>query len=97
MNKPRQWLSELQTRIDSAILPIWPKGESVLERAYGVKIPKGTVIQMGIAAPQGEMMLGGTQQIFIKEAWNIKGVEIIDVKTLEESMAWNQKARKVKR
>lgn len=90
-------MSEIQSRIDSAILPIWETGHgSVLEAAYCVKIPKGTVIHIGEAAPQGGMMLGGTQQIYIQKSYKIPGVEVINVQTLEEGMAWNQKARKAK-
>jgi len=91
-------VSELQSRIDSAILPIWSNGKgSVLEKAYCVKMPKGTVIHIGETAPQGGMMLGGTQQIYIQEAWLIPGAEVINGQALEEGMVWNQLARKAKK
>tara|TARA_R110002110_G_scaffold209215_1_gene421612 strand:+ start:20818 stop:27372 length:6555 start_codon:yes stop_codon:yes gene_type:complete len=90
-------MSEIQSRIDSAVLPIWDTGRgSVLEAAYCVKIPKGTVVHIGETAPKGGVMLGGTQQVYIEASWEIKGAEIIQSQVLEEGMIWNQKARKAK-
>lgn len=60
-------------------------------------MPKGTVVHIGEAAPQGGMALGGTRQIYVKEAWDIPGVEVLSVQSLEEGMVWNTVARKVKR
>ncbi|MCS5709795.1 hypothetical protein CC99x_012885 [Candidatus Berkiella cookevillensis] len=91
-------VSEIQARIDRAILPIWPdNGVSILENAYCVKIPKGAVVHIGLTAPQGGMLLGGTQQVYVKKPWEIKGAEIVQVQSLNEGMVWNQKARKAKK
>lgn len=91
-------VSEIQARIDRAIMPIWPKGgTSILEKAYCVKIPKGAAIHVGLTAPQGGMFLGGTQQIYIEAPWTIKGAALVNEKYLNEGMVWNQKARKAKK
>ena len=51
----------LQARIDSALLPQWG---NTAEKVSTMTIPKGTTIYEGFAAPQGNLM-GGGSQIFI--------------------------------
>lgn len=56
----------LQTRIDKAILPIWPNGDkSNINTGFLNMIPRGTTIYEGLVAPQGGIFLGGTPQIYI--------------------------------
>lgn len=60
--------SELQVRIDKAILPKWSDGSpSVINTGYAIKIPKGTYVHIGEVAQQGGIFLGGTKQIFIEK------------------------------
>ena len=69
----------LQTRIDKAVLPVWPGGaKSVIDTGYAIKIPKGTTVYTGKVAPQGGIYLGGTQQVVVLEPWKIEGVEVIN-------------------
>lgn len=56
----------LQSRIDKAILPIWPNGsKSIINTAFEFRVPAGTRIYFGEVAPQGGIFLGGTNQVFI--------------------------------
>jgi hypothetical protein len=72
-------ISEIQTRIDKAVLPEWPGGgKSPIDTVYKIKIPKGTTVHTGEVASQGGFYVGGTQQIVIEKPWLIKGVEIIE-------------------
>ena len=48
----------LQARIDSALLPQWG---NTAEKVSTMTIPKGTTIYEGFAAPQGNLMGGGSQ------------------------------------
>ena len=71
-------VSEIQARIDKAILPVWPGGAtSVIDTGYMIKIPKGTTIYTGKIAPQGGVFLGGTQQIVVETPWLIDDVEVL--------------------
>ncbi len=76
--------SVAQVRIDLAVKEQWidPStgaltGTSVIDSYYAIKIPAGTKIYVGPAAYQGGIYLGGAEQIFIDEPWNINGVEVI--------------------
>lgn len=51
----------LRARIDSALLPQWG---NTAEKVSKMTVPKGTTIYEGLAAPQGNLM-GGGSQIFI--------------------------------
>jgi hypothetical protein len=51
---------ELATRIDSALSPQWNSATQLVK----IRVPPGTVIFEGIAAPQGGLV-GGGQQIYI--------------------------------
>ena len=53
----------LQTKIDSALLPKWG---NTAENASRITVPKGTTIYDGFAAPQGNL-LGGGSQVFIPQ------------------------------
>lgn len=86
--------SELQLRIDKAVRPSWPEGgKSIVDTAYQVKIPKGTIVHVGEVAPQGDIFLGGTQQIFVQKPWLIPGVEVLNKYPLEEELLWNPSLR----
>lgn len=56
----------LQTRIDKAILPVWPNGrQSAINTGFLNRIPKGTTVYEGLTAPQGGIFLGGTTQTYV--------------------------------
>ena len=76
--------TRIEGRIDSAVKAQWidPKtgvltGSSPLDTVYAIKIPKGTMVYEGPAGYQGNIYLGGGNQIFVHEPWKVKGVEII--------------------
>ncbi|WP_192483296.1 MULTISPECIES: RHS repeat domain-containing protein [Cysteiniphilum] len=72
-------ISEIQTRIDKAILPKWPNGaESPINTAYKLSIPKGTYIHVGEVGYQGNAFVGASEQIYVHEPWNINGVKVLD-------------------
>ena len=61
----------LQAKIDSALLPEWG---NTAEGVSTIVVPKGTTIYEGFAAPQGNLM-GGGSQIFIPQinpSWLVK-------------------------
>jgi RHS repeat-associated protein len=61
----------LQTRIDGALLPKWGNTAESVSR---ITVPKGTTIYDGFAAPQGNLM-GGGSQVFIPQVnpqWLVK-------------------------
>ena len=71
-------LSVIQTRIDKAILPVWPGGaKSAIDRIFKVKIPAGTTIHTGRVGSQGGHFVGGRQQIVVEKPWLIKGIKIL--------------------
>lgn len=50
-------LSVLQTRIDKAVLPVWPGGaKSPIDTSFEVKIPAGTKVYVGEAPHKEESM-----------------------------------------
>jgi len=76
--------SVIQTRIDKAVLPVWPGGaKSPLDTTYGILIPKGTKVYSGEVGSQNGFYLGGTQQIVVVEPWKIPGVKVISEKPLK--------------
>lgn len=61
----------LQARIDSALAPQWG---NTAEAVSTIRVPAGTTIFEGFAAPQGNLM-GGGSQVFIQNvnpAWLVK-------------------------
>ncbi len=78
--------SRAQVRIDTAVKDIWTTpdgvytGQSLIDKVYKIKIPKGTTIYDGPVASQGGIYQGGLDkiQIFIDSPWNIEGVEVLD-------------------
>ena len=71
--------SVLQTRVDKAILPVWPGGAtSPLDTSFAVKIPAGTQVYVGEVGAQGGFYVGGTQQIVVVKPWTIPGVQVIN-------------------
>lgn len=91
-------VSELQTRIDKAVLPKWPTGGvSPIDTGFGIKIPKGSIVHVGDVANQGEIFMGGTRQAIVQAPWSIPGVEVVDVYSLQEEALWNEMANQFKR
>lgn len=72
-------ISELQTRIDKAILPRWPGGgESPIDTVFSYHVPKGTTLHVGNVSYQSGFYLGGTEQVVIEKPWLIEGFNIIE-------------------
>ncbi|NWC65553.1 hemagglutinin repeat-containing protein [Cedecea sp. P7760] len=68
----------IQTRIDKAVLPVWPSGDaSPIETSFGYKIPAGTKVYIGETGSQSGFYIGGTEQIYVPTPWKIPGVEMI--------------------
>lgn len=77
-------LSVADVRINSAVKPQWidPKtgvltGNSKIDSLYAIEVPKGTTTYSGPAGYQGEIYIGGKEQIFISKPWNIDGIRVI--------------------
>jgi hypothetical protein len=86
--------SELQARIDSAVLPKWPEGgTSVIDTGYSVHIPKNTTIHVGETATQGNIFVGGTQQIYIETPWLNPNIKVLDSYPLNQELLWNLQAK----
>ena len=63
-------MSEIQTRIDKAIKPVWPSGgTSPIDTGFGIKIPRGSIVHVGDVANQGSVFLGGTRQVVVEAPW----------------------------
>lgn len=83
-------VSEIQTRIDKAIKPVWPSGGlSPIDTGFGIKIPRGSIVHVGDVANQGGVFLGGTRQVVIEAPWQIKGIEVVDNYSLQQEILWN--------
>lgn len=54
-------------------------GQSPIDAAYAIKIPKGTVIYDGPVGYQGGAFVGGQNnlQIFVEKPWNISGAQVV--------------------
>jgi len=79
-------LSEAAARIDSAIRRYWidPRtggysGQSPIDSAFAIRIPKGTTVYVGPVGYQGEIYLGGPSriQVVIPDIMSLQGVEVI--------------------
>ena len=79
--------SVAKVRIDTAVKPQWINqttgeltGTSIVDTAYAIKIPKGTITYTGPIGPQGGVYCGGYDklQTFIETPWKINGIEVID-------------------
>ncbi|MFC5833608.1 RHS repeat-associated core domain-containing protein [Nonomuraea insulae] len=69
----------IQTRIDKALPPVWDDGkECIVNTGYAIKIPSGARVFEGEVANQGSWYMGGTDQVYIREPWNIPGVEVLN-------------------
>ena len=74
----------LQTRIDQAVLPVWPDGGiSPLDTAFAIKIPSGTEVYVGKIGTQGGLYSGGADQILVIKPWMIEGVEVLGAKPIQ--------------
>ncbi|MDV2684398.1 T7SS effector LXG polymorphic toxin [Alkalihalophilus lindianensis] len=85
-----QWFTEIppssaaQVRINTAVKEQWLDkngvltGTSHLSTVYKIEIPSGTTIYKGPVGTQGDIYQGGLDinQIYIKEPWNIEGVQV---------------------
>ena len=77
-------ISEIQTRIDKAVLPVWPGGAtSPIDTVFKVRIPAGTTIHTGRVGSQGGHFVGGTQQIVVEKPWLIDGVKVLNSSPLK--------------
>lgn len=75
--------SEIQTRIDKAVLPVWPGGgKPPIDKAFEVKIPKGTQVYVGEVESQGGAFVGGSLQVVVLRPWEITGVDVIEATPL---------------
>ena len=79
--------SVAKVRIDTAVKPQWINqttgeltGTSIVDTAYAIKIPKGTITYTGPVGPQGGVYCGGYDklQTFIETPWKIDRIEVID-------------------
>ncbi|MBQ4067745.1 MAG: hypothetical protein IJC76_00695 [Lachnospiraceae bacterium] len=63
--------NSIQVRNDSAILLEW---KNTLQYEAEIKVPKGTVLQIGKVAPQktlsGNILTGGADQIMLPQGWD---------------------------
>lgn len=67
----------IQTRIDKAILPVWPNGAtSPLDTRYEIRIPAGNTVYVGETGYQSGFYQGGTEQVVVIEPWAIPGVKV---------------------
>ncbi|TWI67531.1 uncharacterized protein DUF4150 [Pseudoduganella lurida] len=74
----------LQTRIDKAVLPSWPGGgKSPLDTTFGILIPAGTKVYVGVVGVQSGFYMGGTQQVVVPRPWTIQGVKVISQEPLK--------------
>jgi RHS repeat-associated protein len=72
-------VSEIQVRIDKAVLPEWPDGgRSPIDTVFEVKIPAGTTVHVGNVGYQKGFYLGGTEQIVVVKPWEIEGVQVLN-------------------
>jgi len=70
-------ISELQVRIDKAILPVWPDGAiSQIDTIFEVKVPAGTIVYSGKAGYQKGAFVGQTKQIVIPKGLR-KNIQIL--------------------
>ncbi|UTJ49416.1 hypothetical protein NLZ15_10540 [Atlantibacter subterranea] len=68
----------IQTRMDKALLPVWPDGkQSPLDSYHVISIPEGTKIYVGQVSYQTDLYAGGTEQVVIPAPWDIPGVKIL--------------------
>lgn len=68
----------LQTRVDKALLPQWPNGStSPLDSYHEIQIPAGTKVYVGEVGYQTALFSGGTEQVVVREPWEIPGVKIL--------------------
>lgn len=71
-------LGVIQTRIDKAVLPVWPGGgTSPIDTSFAIGIPKGTTVYIGEVGSQGGFYVGGTQQVVVLKPWMIDGVQVL--------------------
>lgn len=71
-------VSEIQTRIDKAIPPVWPGGrEAPLDTGFAIRIPAGATLWEGEVASQGGWYMGGTNQVYIPHPWTFPGTEVV--------------------
>ena len=68
----------LQTRIDKAVLPVWPGGgTSPIDTSFAIGVPKGTTVYVGEVGSQGGFYVGGAQQVVVLKPWTIDGLQVL--------------------
>jgi len=86
---------EIADRVDRAIPYRWPGDKNnIVDTAYGIMVPKGTVIHVGTAAPQGGIYVGGTEQVYIQEAAGITGIKVVEKYPIKVAHSWKPKVTK---
>jgi hypothetical protein len=66
----------IQTRVDQAVLPVWPGGgTSPVDSVVKVTIPAGIKLYYGEIGAQNGFYVGGTPQIVVQSPWKIPGVK----------------------
>ncbi|MBP6104727.1 MAG: hypothetical protein KA508_06705 [Gammaproteobacteria bacterium] len=84
--------SVIQTRIDNALPLFWSDGKPcVINTAYTIKVPKGTIVHVGESTQQGGVFLGGTPQIVIEDPRLIDGLKVVEKFSLEEYQKYGKK------
>lgn len=74
----------IQTRIDKAVLPVWPGGaKSPIDTSFAVKIPAGTKVYVGKVGTQEGFYVGSTEQIVVVKPWAIEGVNVLEARPLK--------------
>lgn len=86
-------IGELQVRIDKAIRPVWPNGGfSKVEHGFTFKLPKGTRVYVGDAGNQGDIFIGGTNQIVIEEP-TLEALELLETYELKREIVWENQIK----
>ena len=74
-----QPLGVIQTRIDKALLPVWPNGAaSPIDTKFEIRIPAGNTVYIGETGYQNGFYQGGTDQVVAIEPWDIPGVQVFN-------------------
>lgn len=71
--------NRIQAKVDAALLPNWRNTRMYEAR---IKIPKGTILQIGKVAPQtiestGTILEGGVDQVLMPSGWSLNWIENI--------------------
>lgn len=79
-----QPLGVIQSRIDKAVLPVWPSGAiSPLDTKFAIRIPAGNTVFVGETGYQYGFYQGGTDQVVSIKPWDISGVQVSNIGVLK--------------